>query len=74
MTSSSHLLDFLSGCRSKGDKESWPGVQMMVPLVAVRNPEVREDSEQPMSQGQRFKETDGNRVEQRVCVWRGAVS
>lgn len=47
---------------------------MMVPLVAVRNPEVREDSEQPMSQGQRFKETDGNRVEQRVCVWRGAVS
>lgn len=47
----SHLLDPWSGGRSKGDKESQPGVQLMVPLVAVRNPEVGEDYEQPMSQG-----------------------
>ena len=35
-------------CGSEGDEASWPGEQMMLPLVAVRNPEVGEDCEQPM--------------------------
>lgn len=72
MISSSHLLDSLSGYGSKGDKESWPGVQRMVPLVAVRNPEVGEDYEQPMSQGQRCKETVGKSRTECMCVEGGS--